>query len=196
MNKRINGILQQIGNLEDELRQAFVEQEERVSYKIKGKRIAFEHKVKETHQKLKVGLVSWLRNSQPLNILSAPIIYGMIVPFVFLDFSLTLFQSICFRLYKIPRVRRSDYIVIDRHHLAYLNVIEKLNCIYCGYTNGLISYGREIASRTEQYWCPIKHACKVLGCKNRYRCFLPYGEGTNFHEELKVFRDELSKEDT
>ena len=30
------------------------------------------------------------------------------------------------------RVRRSRYFVIDRHHLAYLNGIEKLNCVYCG----------------------------------------------------------------
>jgi len=33
---------------------------------------------------------------------------------------------------------------MDRHHLAYLNVIEKLNCEYCGYANGVFAYVREI----------------------------------------------------
>jgi hypothetical protein len=29
----------------------------------------------------------------------------------------------------IARVRRSQYVVIDRQHLAYLNAIERLNCM-------------------------------------------------------------------
>lgn len=41
-------------------------------------------------------------------------------------------------------MRRGDYIVVDRHHLAYLNVIQKINCVYCGYGNGLIAYARKI----------------------------------------------------
>ena len=40
--------------------------------------------------------------------------------------------------------------VIDRYALSYLNVIEKLNCVYCEYVNGLIAYVQEIAARTEQ----------------------------------------------
>ena len=46
---------------------------------------------------------------------------------------------------------RGQYIVIDRHRLKYLNAIEKLNCVYCGYGNGVIAYARDIAGRTEQY---------------------------------------------
>lgn len=34
--------------------------------------------------------------------------------------------------------------------------MEKVNCVYCSYFNGLMSYLREIAGRTEQYWCPIR----------------------------------------
>jgi hypothetical protein len=55
--------------------------------------------------------------------------------------------------------------VFDRYHLAYLNVLEKLNCAYA---NGLIAYVREIAGRTEQYWCPIKHARRVIGAHSHY----------------------------
>jgi hypothetical protein len=42
--------------------------------------------------------------------------------------------------------------IFDRTHLAYLNLVEKINCAYCSYGNGLAAYLREIAARTEQYW--------------------------------------------
>jgi hypothetical protein len=34
-----------------------------------------------------------------------------------------------------------------------------VNCVYCGYFNGLIAYVQEIAARTEQFWLPHK-ACQ------------------------------------
>jgi hypothetical protein len=75
-----------------------------------------------------------------------------------------------------PRVRRGDFVVIDRHRLGYLNTLEKINCAYCGYANGVIAYGREVASRTESYWCPIKHAQRWPGPHPRYAEFMDYGD--------------------
>ena len=193
MNDRIHSILRQISALEDELRDTLHEQQQRINFQIKGKKVEFAQTVKVTHQKLKTGLLSWLRSSQLQNILSAPFIYGMIVPFSLLDLCLTLYQSICFRLYKIPLVNRSHYIVIDRHHLAYLNAFEKLNCIYCGYVNGLIAYTREIAARTEQYWCPIKHARKILASHEHYINFIDYGDATGYHSKRLDLRTQLAK---
>ena len=89
---------------------------------------------------------------------------------------------------------RSDYIIIDRQHLNYLNVFEKLNCVYCGYGNGVISYAREITSRTEQYWCPIKHARKVLDAHPRYNGFVDYGDATEYPIRLIGFRAALKGE--
>lgn len=80
------------------------------------------------------------------------------MPFVILDLGVSVYQAVCFTVWHMQRVRRADYVVIDRHRLPYLNLIEKLNCLYCSYANGVIAYTREVASRTEQYWCPIKHA--------------------------------------
>ena len=69
------------------------------------------------------------------------------------------YQFVCLKEYGIPEVRRSDYIDLDRHSLSYLNFIEKVNCVYCSYFNGLIAYVQEIAARTEQFWLPHK-ACQ------------------------------------
>jgi len=73
-------------------------------------------------------------------------------------------------------VRRQDFIVFDRHHLAYLNVLEKINCAFCSYANGVISYAQEIASKTEQKWCPIKHARRLLMTHQRYIDFAEFGD--------------------
>jgi hypothetical protein len=66
--------------------------------------------------------------------------------------------------------------------LAYLNMVEKLNCAFCGYANGVIGYGREIASRTEERWCPIKHARRVRGVHQRYYQFDDFGDAASFRK--------------
>ena len=111
------------------------------------------------HKRLKQSIPRFLRESSTLNILTAPIIYSMVVPIALIDAAFSLYQGLCFPLYGISHVRRSAYIAaVDRRHLAYLNAIEKFNCMYCGYANGVLAYVREIAGRTEQYWCPIRRA--------------------------------------
>lgn len=194
MENRIRQLLNQITLLEGDLRTALHEQETQVLYQIKGKRVEFERTVKEAHRRLKMGFFRWLVADRPQNFLTAPIIYGMAIPLVLLDLCVTLFQAVCFPIYRIARVRRSDYIVFDRRHLAYLNSIEKLHCTYCAYATGLIAYACEITARTEQYFCPIKHARKVLGSHSRYARFLAYGEAADFHEKLEQFRTALAEE--
>ena len=126
--------------------------------------------------------------------MTAPLIYGLLVPIALLDASVTVYQTVCFRVYGVARVRRSAYIVIDRHHLAYLNAIEKLNCVYCGYANGVFAYVREIAGRTEQYWCPIRHAKRVRAPHLHYREFVDYGDAEGYHARLIPLRDALRDE--
>jgi hypothetical protein len=59
----------------------------------------------------------------------------MIVPVLFLDLIISIYHSVAFRLYKIPLVKRSDYIIYDRMQLDYLNIFQKINCHYCSYVN-------------------------------------------------------------
>ena len=193
LNERIRSLVEQIHDLEEELRTVLYEQETRVLYQITGKHIDFEQAVKETHRRLKIGLVTWFLESRPQNIISAPLIYGMFFPILIYDVCLSVYQAVCFRLYGIPLVDRSSYVVIDRQHLSYLNLFERLNCAYCGYANGVIAYAREITARTEQYWCPIKHARKVLGSHARYAHYLDYGEAEEYPAKLQGFRQRLAR---
>jgi hypothetical protein len=188
MNERINQILAQMAGLEDELRTALHEQETRMFFQIKGKRVEFERSVKEAHRQLKTNFFRWLVAYRPQNLITGPIIYGMAIPLLLMDACVSFYQWACFPIYGITKVRRSDYLVFDRHQLGYLNFIEKFHCTYCEYGNGLMAYMREILARTEEYFCPIKHARKVLGTHTRYRRFLDYGDAADYEARLEAFR--------
>jgi hypothetical protein len=193
MNERIAQILAQMAGLEDDLRSAIHEQESRLFFRIKGKRVEFEQTVKAAHQELKTSVLRWLVTSRPRILITIPLIYGMALPLLMLDLCVNLYQWSCFPLYGIVKVQRSDYLVFDRQYLGYLNFIEKFHCTYCEYANGLIAYAREIVARTEQYFCPIKHAHKILGSHARYNRFLGYGEADAYEAKLEEFRAALGK---
>ncbi|MGI4815911.1 MAG: hypothetical protein ACRYG5_16500 [Janthinobacterium lividum] len=192
MNDKIAQLLARIKALEDELKSALHENEAPLLYHFKGKRVEFDGEVRVAHRASHVGLFKWFRNSHPPTVLVAPVIYGLIVPLLIFDMGLFVYQAICFPVYGIEKVKRSDYIALDRWHLGYLNFIEKFNCTYCAYANGVIAYGREIAARTEQYWCPIKHAHKLLGTHARYERFIRYGDAEAYQQRLSEFRAALA----
>lgn len=194
MNDRIAQLLAQMTLLEEDLRTAVQEQESKMFFQIKGKRVEFERSVKDAHRRLKKNFFRWLVTNRPQNLITGPIIYAMVIPMMMLDLCVSFYQFTCFPIYGIRKVKRSDYIVFDRYQLGYLNFIEKSHCIYCEYGNGLMAYMTEILARTEQYFCPIKHAHKILGAHARYKLFLSYGDAADYEKRLEEFRVALGRE--
>jgi len=145
-------------------------------YQIKGQKVAFKVETKRIRKFLAIKFLNFILNASLLNVLTAVFICYCLIPAVFLDIVVSLYQAICFTVYGIPKVVRKHYIVIDRYSLSCLNSIEKLNCIFCGYFNGVIAYAQEIAARTEQYWCPVTHARKLVKTHSHYHRFIVYGE--------------------
>lgn len=182
-------IREKISELQDEFEKGVEERRQKFSYTLEKGKVVFEQGVEARHRLLRMKLLRFLRESKVLPIVTCPVIYSLIIPISMLDLFMTIYQHICFRVYNIPRVKRSEYVVMDRKYLQYLNIIQKLNCVYCEYSNGVISYAREIASRTEQFWCPIKHARKVKHTHDRYYEFLEYGDSDNFLVKMDEQRD-------
>ncbi len=178
--------------LEREIDQLLDEKRQLFHYTLEQGKVRFEQGMRALQRHQKVGIWTYLRAARLGHLLTAPVIYGVFIPFVLLDIIATLYQHICFRVYGIPRVVRRDYLVIDRQHLAYLNAIQKLNCIYCGYGGGLIEYVREIAARTEQYWCPIKHARRTPDPHRLVERFVDYGDADAYTARLKALRQEIA----
>jgi hypothetical protein len=194
MEDSVRNLLAQIKALEDDLRTALHEQETRMFYQLDGKRVKFEGAIRTAHRKAKRSIVRWIVTDRPQNFLTGPVIYGLVLPLALLDLCVTLYQSICFPVYGVAKVKREDYFVYDRQHLEYLNWFEGFHCTYCAYANGLVAYMSEIVARTEQYFCPIKHARKILGSHARYERFLAYGEAADYHAKLEQFRRALARE--
>jgi len=147
--------------------------------------------LRRAHRRLRQSIPAYVIRGSALSLLTAPIIYSLLLPLCLLDIWVTGYQWICFPVYGIARVRRGRYFVVDRHRLAYLNAIEKLHCTFCSYANGLIAYVGEVAARTEQYWCPIRHAQRLRAPHERYRLFLDYGDAHGYRRELPDLRRAL-----
>jgi hypothetical protein len=193
MNPRIQELAKRIRRLEDEIENELQRRRAELNADFENKRIRFEQDVLEQQRRFKTGLLRYVLGARLRNIITAPIIYAVIVPLLLTDIAVTLYQFICFPLYGIARVRRRDYLVFDRAHLGYLNLIEKINCAYCSYGNGLAAYIREVFGRTEKYWCPIKHSRRVLQAHPHYDGFIDFGDGEAYRRELKGLREELAK---
>jgi hypothetical protein len=190
--RTLEEIIADIRQLEQELLQELQKKQAEYCYIIEGKRIEFEAETRRYHKTLAKTLGRYFAEAQLLHILTAPVIYLCLLPALFMDLVVTIYQAICFRAYGIPRVDRDEHIIIDRHSLQYLNPLEKLNCLYCSYFIGLLAYIQEIAARTEQYWCPIKHARKLASIHSRYHKFLEYGDSAAYQDRLEEVRREFT----
>ena len=194
MSDRTDRILGRIHELELELEAEFAKKRAGFRFGMERGRVLFDQEVIRRHIELRKALIPYLLSARFWVVVTAPVIYSLIVAFVVLDLWVSLYQAICFRVYGIPQVRRRDYLVFDRKSLAYLNAMEKLNCAYCSYANGVIAYVREVAARTEQYWCPIKQARRVIGTHARYAGFSEYGDAEHYRERLRALRKDLKGE--
>ncbi len=193
MDPRIAQLTQNVKAAEGELELELARSLAKLRISLDGKRLMFEQEMLAQHRKLKTSLMRYVLGARPLVILAAPLIYSMLIPFLLIDLSVTLYQWICFPIYGIARVRRRDYLIFDRARLPYLNAIEKVNCAYCSYGNGVAAYVREVAARTELHWCPIKHARRVLGQHAYYNEFVDFADAQAYRTELESLRTKLSQ---
>lgn len=191
-DKALAEMMANIRNLEAAIERRVAERRVQFGYAVERRRIRFEEQVLALHRTHRLGLWRQIRQAPLSFILVAPVIYSLIVPVAVLDLFLALYQAVCFPVYGIRRVPRADFIAVDRHHLAYLNPLEKLNCVYCGYANGVLALAREIAARTEEYWCPIKHARPIAAPHSRYVHFVDYGDAEGYRQRQQSLRDHAS----
>jgi len=198
MKEKINDILNDIKIKKEEIKKdyerLFKNFKEKYWFNIIWNKIVWpKEKIKEL-RKYKKSILDSIFSARVREILSIPFIYVMIVPAIFLDLLLFIYQNTALRLYKIPLVKRRDYIVFDRQKLPYLNLIQKIDCMYCSYFNWIMQFAVEVAWRTEKYWCPIKHAKKKYGEHNWEIYFAPYGDVEDFKNTFHSLKEFKKKE--
>lgn len=188
MNEKLDTLLEKMHLLEKEILRELQKKELEFFYEVRQGRVRFTEEARARHQLLAKRFASYIRDSRFMIILTTPVIWACFIPIVLLDVAMIVYQAVCFPVYGIPKVKRSEYLKLDRRHLAYLNWAEKLNCEYCGYANGVLACATEIAARTEQYWCPIKHALRMKSMHSRYRHFFEYGDAEQYRKQIETVR--------
>ncbi len=188
MNNRLESLLEQMRALEKEVLQETRKKETEFCYKVHDRKVQFTTEVRTRHRQFRTSLHRYVLHSRFLVLLTTPVIWMCAIPILLTDVMGTIYQAICFPIYGIPKVRRGDYLVFDRHHLTYLNLAEKLSCEYCAYANGILAYFTEIAARTEQHWCPIKHAGCVKCAHSRYKKFVDFGDAEQYRLHVEEIR--------
>lgn len=189
-NPKISEIVAKIKTLEAELEAELHKEYEHFTCEITKKR----EELLASYRSDRENIFKYLATAPILNLLTFPVIWACLIPAFLLDAVVSFYQIICFPIYKIKKVKRSDYMIIDHQLLGYLNLIEKLNCLYCSYFNGLMGYVSEVAGRTEQYWCPIRHATMLKSRHAYYKNFVEYGDSTGFRQKSRELREDLKGE--
>ena len=195
MPNSVDALIDRIRSLEHELEVEFAKQRAGFRFGLEHGRARFEEEAVRRLTERRTRLLKYVFSSPLLVAVTAPVIYSLLIPFAVADLWVSIYQAVCFRVYGIPRVRRGRYMNFDRNGLPYLNALEKLNCAYCSYVNGVIAYVREVASRTEQYWCPIKHTRRVVGAHARYDGFEDFGDADGYRRHLELQRAALRTRD-
>ncbi len=193
MNDKIKEIVEEIEAMKLKLAEEIAQQERHISYEIKNGYVTFEKEVLAKQKENMKNLLTWFGEVPFLHFLAAPLIYGMLIPAILFDGLLFVYQRVVFRIFKFKLIKRSNYMHFDHQYLGYLNPIEKLNCLYCSYFNGLMLYASAIAGRTELYFCPIKHAKKIVSQHRYYDEFLSYGDEDEYQKKLDELRENSQK---
>jgi hypothetical protein len=186
MKAQLDELLARIRSLQEEVEEVYRQAREEFA----EQKLRLAEEFLRRQRRYRTGLIRFIFTARPLVLLTAPMVYLGWLPFLALDLFVTLYQAICFPVWRIARARRSDYLVFDRADLPYLNAIERFNCLYCSYGNGVAAYAREVAARTEQYWCPIKHARRIVGAHDRYPRFFEHGDAEAYRQGLERLRRE------
>lgn len=193
MSPYVDRIVTRIREAEEDLTQDARQQQRRWRYRVRRGRVWFDDEARRVHKRFKQSVPAFLRNASVSNLLTTPVVYSLGLPLLLLDVWVTLYQWACFPVYGIARVPRRSYFFMDRHKLAYLNAIEKANCMYCSYATGVVAYVREVAARTEHYWCPIKHARSVRAPHSHYGLFFDYGDAEGYRLHLLALHRTLHR---
>lgn len=184
IDSKIKKILENIDLLHASLQKEYDRLAKKYGFSISKRRVIFIQKFNDRNIKFRIPTWQYAVPRNIRHLISIPFIYIMIIPAVVLDIFITIYNAIVLPLYHIPKVLRKDHFIYDRQFLAYLNIIQKINCIYCSYVNGLFSYATEIGARTERYWCPVKAAHRPQHYHSWYKDFADYGNPEQWNEKF------------
>ena len=92
----VEALIDRIRSLEEELEAELAKQRAGLRFGFEHGRVIFEEEILRRHREVKTNLWRYIRRARPLVVLTAPFIYGLIIPLVLLDLFVTVYQATCF----------------------------------------------------------------------------------------------------
>jgi anti-sigma-K factor RskA len=93
---QIARLIGQIAELEAELEAEMARRAAQLRVAFVDGRLKYEQDVLRRHRELQSSLWNYLRSARVLVVITAPVIYALILPLVLLDIFITIYQFICF----------------------------------------------------------------------------------------------------
>lgn len=102
MDSELAGLVARLKQLEEGFERKLDARRAEFRYRLERDKVVFERSVAEHHRRIRTEILRFLRQSALMDLLTAPVVYS----FVLLDFSLAVYQRLCFPIWGIGRVRR------------------------------------------------------------------------------------------
>jgi hypothetical protein len=125
MPDSLRDLMERMKALQNAVESELEEKRKEFRYTIEKRKVVFEADVRLRQKQFKVGLGAFLKETRFLTLLTAPFIYGVIVPLVLLDLVASVYQFVCFPVYGIGKVRRKDYIFLAKAELRLLRLWQR-----------------------------------------------------------------------
>ena len=88
-------LLEKIRLLQDEFELELARRREAFRYRLENGRVVWEEEARRQHRALRVRWLAFLRRTRPLTVITTPVIYSLIIPFVLLDIFVTIYHANC-----------------------------------------------------------------------------------------------------
>src|ERR1700677_4216234 len=96
MTARFDLLMEKLRSVEADIEAELAKRAEELRFRIENRKIVFEQDVKRLHRAIKVRAARYFIDANPLIVLSAPVIYSLIVPIALVDIWVMAYQAICF----------------------------------------------------------------------------------------------------
>jgi hypothetical protein len=94
MTSQLDELTAKLRSVEAEIEVELTKRREELRFRLENRRIVFEKEVLRIHRELKIRASRYLIDANPLMILSAPVIYSLLVPIALVDVWVMAYQAI------------------------------------------------------------------------------------------------------
>src|SRR5690242_12723872 len=101
MSPQAERIRERLRKTEREVLRDFAAERRRWHYRVHRGRVWFDQEVLRAHRRIRQTIPSYIRQGSLRNLLTAPVIYSLLVPLALLDAWVWTYQWICFPIYWI-----------------------------------------------------------------------------------------------